>query len=369
MKILIAPDSYKECLSALRVAECMRDGLALSVDAEMILRPMADGGEGTVDALVYSLNGKRCTINTVDMYHRPLQTYYGAIDDATAVIEVANIIGMEVTRERNPYVASSYGVGDVIKQLTLLGYQKIYIGLGGSLTNDGGAGMLEALGLSFYDAKGALLQVSGGNLSEITRIEGTFIPLQDVEIHLISDVTNPLTGPYGATYTYGKQKGISDSKMQVFDAGLKHFQAVLNQYLNQDYSDTKGAGAAGGIGYGLLNIGGLMHNGAEWLSDIVLKDIDMSTIDYIFTGEGRTDFQTAFGKLPACIAQRGKAYGAKSILVSGGLGEQYETLYDHFLSMHSIVDGPMPLEDALTNAERLLRNTCRNIGRLIVMEK
>ncbi|MGV2929221.1 glycerate kinase [Macrococcus capreoli] len=365
MRILIAPDSYKECLSALRVAECMRDGLAQSIDAEMILRPMADGGEGTVDALVYSLNGKRCPINTVDMYHRPIQTYYGVIDDTTAVIEVANIIGMQVSSERQPYHASSYGVGDVIKQLIERGFRKLYIGLGGSLTNDGGAGMLEALGLSCYDAKGALLQVSGGNLSEITRIEGTLLPLQDIEIHLISDVTNPLTGPDGATYTYGKQKGILEHELARYDAGMTNFARILNQYFNQDYSTTNGAGAAGGIGYGLLNIGGIVHNGAERIANIVLQDIDLSTIDYIFTGEGRTDFQTAYGKLPVCIAKRGNAHGVKTILVSGGLGERYDTLYDYFLSMHSIVDGPMSLEHAIHDADRLLMNTCINIGRLI----
>lgn len=148
MKILIAPDSYKECLSAMRVAECIAKGLQASIpDAEVILRPMADGGEGTVDALIYGLNGKKEEIHTVDMFRRPLTTYYGKLDDTTAVIEVANIIGMEVTRARNPYLASSFGVGDVIRQLIERGYKKVFIGLGGSLTNDGGAGLLEALGL------------------------------------------------------------------------------------------------------------------------------------------------------------------------------------------------------------------------------
>lgn len=367
MKILIAPDSYKECLSAMRVAECIAKGLQASIpDAEVILRPMADGGEGTVDALIYGLKGKKEEIHTVDMYRRPLTTYYGKLDDTTAVIEVANIIGMEVTRTRNPYLASSFGVGDVIRQLIERGYKKVFIGLGGSLTNDGGAGLLEALGLQFIDNKGRILTINGGNLSEIRLIKGHLIPaLKEIELHLICDVTNPLTGEHGATYTYGKQKGIEEEEMKAFEESIASFAVKLEQHLNVHCHHIEGAGAAGGIGYGLLSAGAVMHNGAEYIADIVLNDLDLKIFDYIFTGEGKSDFQTQYGKLPVCVANRGNDVGVQSILVSGGLGSNYEALYDHFLSLHSITDGPMSLDDAMDNAERLISNTCRNIGRLL----
>lgn len=367
LRILIAPDSYKECLSAMHVAECMADGLQASIPgAEVMLRPMADGGEGTVDALIYGLHGEKEEIHTVDMYRRPLTTYFGKLNDITAVIEVANIIGMEVTRARNPYFASSFGVGDVIRQLIERGYKKIFIGLGGSLTNDGGAGLLEALGLEFLDEKSEKLIINGGNLSEIRAIKGQLIPaLKAIELHLICDVTNPLTGEHGATYTYGKQKGIEEEEMKAFDDNIASFAVKLEQYLNVQCHHIDGAGAAGGIGYGLLCVGALMHSGAEYIADIVLKELDLKTFDYIFTGEGKSDFQTQYGKLPVCVANRGNEAGVRTILVSGGLGTNYETLYDYFLSIHSITDGPMSLDEAMANAERLIRNACRNIGRLL----
>lgn len=367
MRILIAPDSYKECLSAMRVAECMAEGLQSSIQgAEVMLRPMADGGEGTVDALIYGMQGEKEEIHTVDMYRRPLTTYYGKLNDTTAVIEVANIIGMEVTRARNPYLASSFGVGDVIRQLIERGYKKIFIGLGGSLTNDGGAGLLEALGLEFLDEKSEKLVINGGSLSEIRAIKGQLLPaLKAIELHLICDVTNPLTGEHGATYTYGKQKGIEEEEMKAFDDSIASFAVKLEQHFNVQCHHIEGAGAAGGIGYGLLCAGAVMHSGAEFIADIVLKDLDLKTFDYIFTGEGKSDFQTQYGKLPVCVANRGNEAGVRTILVSGGLGTNYETLYDNFLSIHSITDGPMSLDDAIDNAERLIRNACRNIGRLL----
>ncbi|WP_414050919.1 glycerate kinase [Macrococcus animalis] len=368
MKILIAPDSYKECLSAVHVAECMRDGLAMSLsNTEFVIRPMADGGEGTVDALIYGLKGERKEIQTVDMYRRPLMTNYGEIDKTTAVIEVANIIGMEVMHERNPHLATSYGVGDVICQLAKHGYKKILVGLGGSLTNDGGAGVLEALGLSFIDNCGNSLEVNGGNLSDISSVEGNLIDcLSNIEIVLVCDVENPLIGEMGATYTYGKQKGIEVNEMSVFDESIGRFARLVSEYIGLDASETPGAGAAGGIGYGLLSVGSKIEPGAEYIADIVLDDLDMDTFDYVFTGEGKSDFQTKYGKLPVCVAKRANASGAKSILVSGGLGKKYNDLYEYFLSMHSITDGPMDLEYAIKNAETLITNTCRNIGRLLV---
>lgn len=367
LRILIAPDSYKECLSAMHVAECMADGLQASIPgAEVVLRPMADGGEGTVDALIYGLDGEKEEIHTVDMYRRPLTTYFGKLNDITAVIEVANIIGMEVTRERNPYLASSFGVGDVIRQLIERGYKKVFIGLGGSLTNDGGAGLLEALGLEFLDEKSEKLIINGGNLSEIKTIEGQLISaLKAIELHLICDVTNPLTGKNGATYTYGKQKGIEEEEMKAFDESITSYAIKVAHHLNKQCQHIEGAGAAGGIGYGLLSAGAVMHGGAEYIADIVLSDLDLKTFDYIFTGEGKSDFQTQYGKLPVCVANRGNEAGVRTILVSGGLGTNYETLYDNFLSIHSITDGPMSLDDAIDNAERLIRNACRNIGRLL----
>lgn len=367
MKILIAPDSYKECLSAIRVAECMRDGLALSLpDAEFVIRPMADGGEGTVDALMYGLSGVKKEIQTVDMYRRPLTTFYGEIDRDTAVIEVANIIGMEVTSERNPHLASSFGVGDVMRQLAELGYKKVLVGLGGSLTNDGGAGILEALGLSFINRNGDKFEVNGGNLNDIVSIDGD-IPqiVSEIEIVLICDVENPLVGESGATYTYGKQKGIEASEMAAFDASISSFAQLVVNYTGIDARTVAGAGAAGGIGYGLLSVGAKIEPGAEYIADIVLDDLDLTTFDYVITGEGKSDFQTKYGKLPVCVAKRGNMNGAKSILVSGGLGEKYDELYDYFLSMHSIADGPMSLDNAINEAETLITNTCRNIGRLL----
>ncbi|WP_414055758.1 glycerate kinase [Macrococcus equi] len=367
MRILIAPDSYKECLSALRVAECMRDGLALSLhDTEFILRPMADGGEGTVDALVHGLNGKKVEISTVDMFRRPITTYYGELDSKTAVIEVANIIGMEVSRERNPYMASSFGVGDVICKLYARGFRKIYVGLGGSLTNDGGAGVLEALGLNFVNHNGFRFDVNGGNLSDIATVEGSLMDgINDLDIQLICDVDNPLCGKHGATYTYGKQKGVTEQAMPEFETAINDFALMVSDYLNIDMQNTPGAGAAGGIGFGLLCSGSTLVPGAEFVADIVLSDLNLTTIDYVFTGEGKSDFQTKFGKLPVCVAKRINKNGGKSILISGGLGTDYLELFEYFLSMHSITDGPMSLDDAITNAPSLIMNTCRNIGRLV----
>lgn len=370
MKFIVAPDTYKECLSAERVAEAMKSGIMhVFPNAEVVLLPLADGGEGTVNALVNGLNGKRRSLNTVDMYLRPIETHYGVIDAHTAVIEVASIIGMEVSQERNPYLATSYGVGDVIGQLIDFGFQKILVGLGGSLTNDGGAGLLEALGVQYFRGN-EVIHVNGGNLNEITHVDVSQLnpKLQSIEIHLISDVSNPLLGENGATYTFGKQKGINDGELKLFEQNIVHYSDLLETSIGKHHIQTQGAGAAGGIGYGLLMLGANMMPGAAYIIDLLKVELHLQDADYLITGEGMSDFQTAYGKLPSVIAKRANAFGVNTILISGSLGKDYLSLLDDFISVQSIMTHPMTLQEAMQNASKLIQestqNTCHMIKRL-----
>lgn len=328
-------------------------------EAECIWVPMADGGEGTVDALLRSLNG-RCHTCEVS---GPLSTqhvlaYFAVVDDGqTAVIEMAKANGIHLLPgpQRNPLLTSTHGTGEMIARALDLGIQKVIIGLGGSVTNDGGAGMAQALGVQFLNADGQPLQVSGGNLNQITNIDISDLDprLQHIEIIIASDVNNPLCGKHGASAIFGPQKGATPAMVQQLELNLHHFADLVEATLPVSCRDIAGAGAAGGLGFGLMAFAGAkIQSGVELLIEESRLACHIAEADYVFTGEGKIDQQTALGKTPFGVAQLAKRLHKPVIAFAGLVGEGIESLYEVGFSQIVGINPPgCSLAEALKNAE------------------
>ncbi|MGX1902619.1 glycerate kinase [Thermolongibacillus altinsuensis] len=369
MRIVIATDSFKECLTAQEVGQSIQKGIEVEIpDAIIDVLPMADGGEGTIDALIFATNGKKVELEATDAYGKRRRTYYGVLgDNKTAVIEIAKVVGLETVSKRDPLNATSYGVGELILHALQSGYRKFIITLGGSATNDGGIGMLQALGGKFLDSNGNQVPGIGGALHKIESVDFSEINplLKECELIVASDVENVLCGPNGATYVFGPQKGAKETDLFHLDTGLSHYSNLVENKLGKIIQNTPGAGAAGGLGFGLLVIGGQINSGAKIVSDAINLEKYIKTADWVITGEGKSDFQTLYGKVPVYVAKIAKKYGVKTILLSGALGRGYQQLYEYFISCHSISNGPMSLEDSIKNAGQLLFDSSRNLARLI----
>lgn len=372
MKILVAPDSFKGSLSSKEVLKAISEGIRRAIDAEIAGLPIADGGEGTVDALITSLGGKIIDVDVLGPLGNVVKGYFGVLNDGTAVIEMAASSGLNLVPNdmRNPLITTTYGVGQLIKEALDKGCRKFIIGLGGSATNDGGAGMIQALGVKLLDEDGKDIPYGGGNLHKLKKVDTSSIDKRVYESSFIvaSDVTNPLCGEYGASAVYGPQKGATPEMVEILDDNLRHYASVVKETLGKDFLDVPGAGAAGGLGFSLMAfLNAKIRSGIDIVMEASNIDEKIKSCDIIITGEGNTDFQTAYGKAPAGIARIAKKYGKPVVILSGGLGKNYKDLYDiGVTSMFSIVDRPMTLQEAMINAKKLISDRAEDIIRIFI---
>ena len=374
MKIIIAPDSFKGSLTAKEVANSIYTGLKRALpSAEYIEIPMADGGEGTMQALVDATNGKIFTKSVTGLLNTSVTAHYGILGDKeTAVIEMAEAAGLQYVNDqnKNPLITTTYGVGELIKTVLDTGIRKIIIGLGGSSTNDGGAGMAQALGVKLLNLQDQELPLGGGNLNHLVRIDNskTDPRLKNTEIILASDVTNPLTGKNGASFVFGPQKGATPEMVEELDQNLHHFAAVVRRDLNKNYENTPGAGAAGGLGFGLLTFtNATIQSGVEAVLEMTHFKEKTQNADFIFTGEGATDFQTKFGKTPYGVAKAAKEVAPNStvICLTGNIGEKVDELYGPIDAIFATENGAKDLKQAIKDSQHDLTQISENIGRLI----
>jgi glycerate kinase len=377
MNIVIAPDSFKECLSAKNVALAIAEGIKVVCPHCSIMNiPVADGGEGTVEALVEAAGGRIIEVDSVDALMRPIRSFIGILDDGkTAVIEMAAASGLGLLHpsERNPLITSTYGTGLLTRYALENGFKNIIIGIGGSATNDGGIGMAAALGYKFLDKTGKEVGHGGGNLKNICRIDnsGVISALKDVDITVACDVTNTLCGPEGGSVIFGPQKGATPKMIQELDEGLFHFSEVIKENSGKDVLYVSGSGAAGGLGAGLLAFTpAVLKPGFEIIKDVTGLEQHIQEADLVFTAEGKIDYQTQFGKTPFGVAQIAKSYNKPVVVLAGTVGEDAEVLLKLGISaLFSISNGPMSLEESITRAPVLLKSAASQVMRLVMMGK
>lgn len=349
--------------------------MGINENIDTIVIPMADGGEGTTDAIVSANNGRIIKTRVLDPLGREIDSFFGLLPDNTAVIEMAAASGLNLVKsdERNPMKTTTYGTGQLIKAALDLGCKNIIIGIGGSATNDGGAGMAQALGAKFLDKNGDDIKFGGGYLSELDKIDisGFDNRVKDVNFVIASDVKNPLCGPEGASAVYGPQKCATYEMVKILDENLEYFAQVIKEYLGKDVKDLPGAGAAGGLGAALIAfLDAQSRPGIEIVMELSNFEEKVKDVDLILTGEGATDYQTKFGKVPFGVAQVAKKYNKPVICVSGSLLKGYEELYDlGITAMFSIIEKPMDLKEAMERGDKLLEKTVSNIMKIILLRK
>ena len=371
MKFVLAPDSFKESMTAAEAVAAMERGIrSVFPDAVSVAAPMADGGEGTVDALVAALDGTLETIEVQDALGRTVQAGYGYVAaEELAIIEIAAAAGIDLVAvpDRDPRVASSFGVGQLVADALDRGARRFIVGLGGSVTNDGGAGMLRALGARLLDADARELPDGGAALARLSRIDlAGFDPrLAAATFRIASDVTNPLLGPDGASRVFGPQKGADEAAVAELDAALGRYAAVVQATTGREVATLAGAGAAGGLGAALLAFfDATMQRGVDMVSEATRLDEAMAGADVVFTGEGSIDAQTLGGKTPLGVAETATRHRIPVIAFAGRVGEGAEVLYEHgFAALVPIVPGTCTLAEALAagaaNLERAVATTCR----------
>ena len=375
MKIVIAPDSYKESLSALEVATQIELGFKeIFPSAQYIKVPMADGGEGTVQAMVEATQGRRIEVEVTAPLGERITGFYGLTGNGqTAMIEMAAASGLALVppAQRNPNVTTSYGTGELIVAALDAGARHLILGIGGSATNDGGAGMLQALGVKLLDAAGYELARGGAPLAQLARIDASGIDarLAQCQIEVACDVDNPLTGPRGASAIFGPQKGATPEMVQSLDAGLKHFAQIILRDLGVDVDAVAGAGAAGGMGAAMMAfLKGQLRPGCEIIAKAVGLDAAVQGADLVITGEGRIDHQTIFGKTPHGVATVAKRHGVPVIGIAGGLGTNAHVVHDHGIdAIFSVLSSICTLDDALADAEHNVRSAARNMAAVLAI--
>ncbi len=345
---VLAPDSFKESLTALEACQAMQRGiLAVEPEASCIAVPMADGGEGTLEALLYACQGEKVACRVQGpLPSQSISIYFAVIDAGkTAVIEMAKANGIDLLspEQRNPMLTSTYGTGQMLLQALDLGVSQVILGLGGSVTNDGGSGLAQALGARFYDQEGKVLAVCGGNLNQIAHIDLSQLDarLKQTEIVIASDVNNPLYGANGAAHIFAPQKGADAAMVQQLDANLQHYAARVKQVVARDFSKHAGAGAAGGLGFSLMAFcGATMQSGAELV--IAQTDLErkIQSADYVLTGEGKIDAQTHLGKTPYAVAQVAHRLNKPVIAFAGVVGDDVQALYTQGFSQIININPP-----------------------------
>lgn len=372
---LLAPDSFKESMTAKEVCEAMEIGIKkVMSDATCIHVPMADGGEGTVQSLVDATEGKLFEKEVTGPLGKPVIAKYGILGNGkTAVIEMASASGIQyVTKEtKNPLITTTFGTGELIKECIEQGIKEIILGIGGSATNDGGTGMAAALGYKFLDKNGQVIPQGGGHLGDLYTIDRSEVieGLKNITILVASDVTNPLCGENGASAVFGPQKGATPEMVQILDRNLRHYGEIVKEQLQIEIIDIPGAGGAGGLGAGLLAFtNSTMKKGVEIVIEYTKLKDRAAEVDYCLTGEGGIDFQTKFGKTPFGVAQAVKSVNKeiKVIALAGYIGKDVEVLYDEgFDAIFGIVPGASDIETLLAQGKENVTRTTENICRLL----
>ena len=375
MRIVIAPQSFKGSVSGPEAARAIQEGiLRVFPKAETVLVPVADGGDGTLDALVEATSGQTFASRVNGPLRQRVQARWGVMGDCkTAVIEMAQASGLALLpyKDRNPRHTSTYGTGQLIKRALDRGYRRIIVGMGGSATNDGGVGMAWALGARFYDSKGLPLTPGGAALSRLASIDvlGLHPALKRAEIIAASDVDNPLCGPEGASAVYGPQKGANANTVRVLDKALERYASVVRESLGIDVAERPGAGAGGGLGAGLMAFcGGQVRSGIDIVCQVLDFDARLQGADLVITGEGRLDASTAYNKAPVGVARRASALGIPVIALAGSLGRGFEAVYEHGISAAvCIVDRPLSMRVSVARTSELLTAAAERAMRLLAI--
>lgn len=372
MHILIAPDAFKESMTAMQVAKAIEEGWhdGCGGSAKFHKIPMADGGEGTTQSLHDALNGEWRTVTVQDPLGRPIRaTYSIANQGQTAIIEMAAASGLDLVapHERNPLVTTTYGTGMLLLDALEQGVSHIILGIGGSATNDGGAGLLQAIGVQLLNAEEQSIPVGGQALTQLAHIDMSKLDprFQNVHLEVACDVDNPLLGPNGATAVYGRQKGASEADQVVLEAALTQWNKVIEQDLNKKIAHFPGAGAAGGLGAGLLACLPVeLKRGIDIVLEVTQFDTHVQHADLVITGEGAIDGQTIYGKTPMGVALAAKKYDKPVIAIAGTLGLGYEAVEECGIdAVYSIMSKPMTLEQALQQGPTLMKQWARQMAR------
>lgn len=369
MKIVIAPDSFKESLTAEQVAKAIKRGFQESLaDVDCLLCPVGDGGEGTVDAIRHSINLEEKWIKVTGPFGQKEPMRYFQKGEL-ALFEVADLVGLEKIplEKRNPLKIQTCGIGELIRHLTSQEIKEIYIGVGGTASNDGGLGIAAGLGYQFYDRDGNVLPACGQSLLKLASvsIENRYEIPEDVQIRILADVVSPLCGHQGATYTFGKQKGLDPTMFAVLDQAIQDFYEKISPAT----LEIKGAGAGGGIAAGLCAFAANIVSGIDTCLNLINFDKKVSDADLLIVGEGRLDCQSFAGKAPIGVAKR-TPVGVPVIAICGSLAEDLPPLpFENIQAAFSILEKSEPLEDSLKNASLYLEHTAANIGHLLTMRK
>ena len=360
MKLVFASDSFKGTLSSEQTVELLTKAAhEVFGPCETFGVPVADGGEGTTDAVILARKGQKIYEEVHGPLMETVMAYYGRLSDKEAVLEMAQASGLPMVPEelRNPLNTTTYGTGELVKAALDAGYTDISIAIGGSATNDGGMGFASALGIRFLDADGNVLEGKGSELEKVAHIDVSGLNEKAKKAHftVMCDVTNPLCGKDGATFTFGKQKGGTPEILERLEKGMCNYRDVIIREFGINPDDTPGTGAAGGLGAALkIFLNAEMKSGIETVLDLIDFDKILEGVDLVVTGEGRTDWQSCFGKVMQGVGDRAQKYDIPVTALCGGLGKGYDQIYEHGIdSIMTTVDGPMPLAKALEKAEDL----------------
>ena len=362
MKVVIAPQSFKGSISALDAARAMEEGVLRAVPhAETVLVPVADGGDGTLETLVEATGGVIRSTTATGPIGKTVKAEWGALGDGqTAVIEMARTSGLALLSpdERGPLRATTYGLGEVVREALDAGFRSFIVGIGGSATNDGGAGMAQALGVRLLDETGKDLPPGGAALADLRRIDMSGLDERAIKARfsVAGDVSNPLTGPEGASAVYGPQKGATPDVVEQLDAALKNFAEVVGRDIGTSIDAVPGSGAAGGLGGGMMAfLGGSLRSGVDIVLEHVGLDEKLEGADLVITGEGQLDFQTVYNKAPIGVARRAKQRDIPVIAICGSLGKGFENVHAEGIdAVASIVRAPMTLAEASARAGELI---------------
>ena len=355
MKVVIAIDSFKGSMTSLEAGEAAKSGVLCAMsDVGVVVKPLADGGEGTSDALIQGMHGERISIKVTGPLGEHVTAEYGILENGvTAVMEMAQAAGITRVPEklRNPLKATTFGVGEMIKDAISRGCREFLIGIGGSATNDAGLGMLKALGFCFLDEEGIEVGEGASELRRICMIQTDRVMpgLADCSFRIACDVTNPLCGKQGATYIYGPQKGLQKEMLEFVDKGMKHFAEVVEKYFAGNFQNVPGAGAAGGLGFAFLAfLNGSLTPGVDLILDAIHLEEELQDADVVITGEGRIDGQTAMGKAPVGVAKQAKKYGCTVLAFAGSVSEDAWLCHKAGIdAIFPIVRGVISLEEAM----------------------
>lgn len=378
MKIVIAMDSFKGSLTSMEAGNAVKAGIEKVCDAEIVVKPIADGGEGTTEALVSGLGGEQVTVEVTDPLGRKIQAVYGILRDGTAVMEMAQAAGITLIKkeERDALSATTYGVGEMIRDAIKRGCRKFLIGIGGSATSDGGVGMLQALGYRFLDADGKQIRAGVKHLDEISMIDCKNVLKEINMCHFViaCDVKNPLLGEKGAVYVYGPQKGIQKKDLEDMERKMRHFAEKTTEHVKKDYRMAEGAGAAGGVGFAFFSY--IPHveikTGIEVVLDAVGLEKELAEADYVVTGEGQLDGQTAMGKTPVGVAKLAKKYGARVLAFAGSVTEDARVCNQEGIdAFFPIIRGVTILGEAMNPeyAKKNMELTVEQVFRLLIPYK